>query len=318
MKKKKPEGIAWEEFVETWRTSDHSGKLQLAKKYEVSYETAKHFISEAGEAQQKEPRPPFITYARENQPLVLKTGSGIKTGAVIGDFHNPYQDTKVVELVDRFLAEIQPDYLFYNGDVNDFYQVSVFSKDPARLDKLQKDLDITTDMFARHTELMPNTKKILVEGTHENRWFKYLQDKAPALSKLRSTNVTELYMLKKYDIEYVPFEQGVLVNGTFLIIHGDIASKHSAYTAKAHYENHGGSGICNHTHRLGSYYKRNRFGEFGWWENGCLCRLDPDWLSNPDWQQGFSLVHFKDDGRFFVEQIPIVEKKFIWGGRLYE
>ena len=87
-------------------------------------------------------------------------------------------------------------------------------------------------------------------------------------------------------MEHVPYKEGVLINGNFLITHGDLIRAHSSYTAKGMSDKYGGSGIHGHTHRLGSYYRKNYFGIYGWWENGCLCDLNPDWITNPNWQQG--------------------------------
>ena len=49
--KKKPEGKDFEVFVEEWYANDHTGKVALVEKeYNVSYDTAKHWVSEAGVA----------------------------------------------------------------------------------------------------------------------------------------------------------------------------------------------------------------------------------------------------------------------------
>ena len=48
MIKKKPEGKEWETFVELWYVHDHEEKILLAQGYGVTYETAKHWISESG------------------------------------------------------------------------------------------------------------------------------------------------------------------------------------------------------------------------------------------------------------------------------
>ena len=318
MKTKRPEGAEWQKFVEAWYGNGTIGKQELCILYGVSIGTGRHWISDTGSTQKKQTVfPPAPVEQRSNEPTRLTTKKGLVKAAILGDFHHPYQDSDVVLAVEGFLKATQPDYLIYNGDVNDFYQVSDFSQDPRRLGQLQDDIDITTTMFKRQHELCPEAKQIFIEGTHENRWFKYLQKHAPAVSQLRGTTISALYQLAELGIEYVPFERGLLINGSFLIIHGDIANKHSSATAKAHFEKNGGSGICNHTHRLGSYYKRDRYKTHGWWENGCLCSLNPDWLTNPDWQQGFSLITFEDTGRYFVEQIPIIKNKFIYGGRVY-
>ena len=53
MRKKKPMGSAWDEFVARWNTATHAEKLALAENYQVTYDTAKHWISEAGQARPK-------------------------------------------------------------------------------------------------------------------------------------------------------------------------------------------------------------------------------------------------------------------------
>lgn len=325
MQRKKPTGSDYKEFVAKWDAGKHADKVSLAKDYNVSYDTAKHWRAEGDTTPMpepvldlpisREPRPPAD---RSNEPTRLVTAANVVTTAmVIGDMHHPYHDNTAMNVMEAVMADVQPNIILYNGDVNDFYQVSDFAKDPARLGQLQSDLDMTIRMFLRHRQLVPDAKMIFIEGTHENRWVKYLQLKAPAVSKLDAVSVPSLYKLAELDIQYVPFERGLLVNGTFLILHGDIVSKHSSWTAKAQSEKNGGSGMCNHTHRGGSFFQRDRFGTTGWWENFCLCDLNPDWVQNPNWQQGFSLVHFMVNGRFFVEQVPIVDGKAIHGCKLY-
>ena len=48
--KKKPEGRAWDDFVEQWHDLAHEGKLDLCSKVGVSYETARHWLSDSGSA----------------------------------------------------------------------------------------------------------------------------------------------------------------------------------------------------------------------------------------------------------------------------
>ena len=302
--------------MECWNSYDHAGKKALAAQFGATYDTAKHWVSEGVTDSQTPPQYPNPDTI--SSPLELRVSRETQTIAVIGDTHNPYQDERAVNLMEELLEEVQPDYLVYNGDVNDFYQVSEFAKDPSRLGRLQLDINSTKDMFTRHKVMLPNTTQILIEGTHEHRWRQFLQKHAPAISGLDCTDLKSLLGLERLGIQQVEFERGLLVNGLFLILHGDTASAHSSYTAKKMSDEHGGSGICNHTHRGGSFYKRDRFGTFGWWENFCLCGLNPDWTQNPNWVQGFSLVHFTAGDRFWVEQIPIIKGKMLYRGKLYE
>jgi len=238
------------------------------------------------------------------------------TMAVLQDTHNPFQDQRVMREVELFLYELQPDLLVKPGDLCDFYLLSKFDKNPQRADSLQSDLNSTKRMNVRQREILPNSRQIVIDGNHEDRLRRYLWGTARELASLDALTIEHLYGLTENDIEHIDYEEGLLINGVFMVTHGDLIRVNSAYTAKGMSDKHGGSGIHGHTHRLGSYYKRNRFGIYGWWENGCLCSLDPDWIQNPNWQQGFSLVHFTKD-RFWVEQLQIINRKFMYGGKVY-
>jgi hypothetical protein len=218
--------------------------------------------------------------------------------------------------VELFLAELQPGLVLYIGDMCDFYLLSKFNKDPKRASLLQSDLNSTADLFKRHRQLMPNARMIMEDGNHCFRLRNYLWSKATELSSLDCLTVEGLLKLKENGIEHVDYEEGILINGIFWATHGDLIRKFSSYTAKGMSDKHGGSGIHGHSHRLGCHYKRNRSGIYGWWENGCLCNLDPDYMTYPDWQQGFSLVEFTHH-RFWVQQMHIINRKFMYGNRIY-
>jgi predicted phosphodiesterase len=288
----------------------------------VTLETARHWRSDHDEnAPEPAPVVKEVVYIPPDKgvsmPLHLDVSDEPKTIAVLNDTHNPYQDDRALGLAERLLQVVQPDYLVYAGDMSDFYQISDFDKNPNRMGKMQEDINSTIKMFARHKDIMPKTKQIFLVGNHEDRLRRFLWSRAPAMSSLDCLTLEELYHLDKFDMPLVPYEQGILVNDVFLIIHGDIIAPHSSYTAKRMYEKHGGCGMAGHTHRGGSFYKRDRFGVYGWWENHCMCSLDPDWIKNPNWQHGFSLVHFMGS-HFWVEQIPIVDYALIYGGKIYK
>lgn len=252
-----------------------------------------------------------------NIPLKLQMAKEPKKVLNWGDFHCPYQDNDAMALAEELVYDIQPDIIVYNGDLGDFYQVSKFDKNPQRIPELQADINAAKAILRRHKIRYPNTERKLIGGTHEVRFQKFLWTSAKELAGLSCLTIPELFNLSEYGIEYIPFEQGLMINDVFLVLHGDIASIHSSYTAKRLYEKHGGCGMCNHTHRGGAYFKRDRFGTWGWWENFCMCHLNPDWIKNPNWQQGLSLIHFLGK-RFWVEQIPIIDNSLMYGGKVYK
>jgi hypothetical protein len=322
LRRLRPYGEEMRRFQEQWDMTDHQGKVNLCANYNITYETGKRWRNMPAESEPWRPSPDapnqqIMKRIKPNVPLRLKIEDKPQTIAVFNDTHNPFQDVKTLALAEDFIKDLQPDYLIYNGDINDFYQISKFDKNPARYSELQKDIDNTRDMLKRHRQLCPNAIIKLLDGNHENRLERFLWTNAPALSSLRCLEVEKLLELQNFEIERIPYECGIMVNDIFLIIHGNLVSTHSSYTAKRMFEKHGGCGLCAHSHRLGEYLKRNRFGTWGWWEGGCLCDLNPDYVTNPDWHQGFTLVHFKGK-RFWMEQIPILGHTLMYGSKIYE
>ena len=238
------------------------------------------------------------------------------TALIFCDPHIPFQDQRVIREVELFMEELQPDMIVYPGDIGDWYGISSFDKNPSRADRLQSDLSSVGAMFKRQRALCPNARMIEEDGNHEDRLRRHLWGKDPALASLDCLTVEKLYKLEESGVEHIPYKEGLLINGNFLITHGDLIRAHSSYTAKGMSDKYGGSGMHGHSHRLGSHYKKNYFGVYGWWENGCLCDLNPDYVTNPNWQQGFSLVHFTKS-RFWVEQMQIIDRKFMYAGRTF-
>lgn len=232
----------------------------------------------------------------------------------LGDMQIPFHDALTVDLTIRFVTDWQPDHIWLLGDIIDFYQISRFNKDPRRLNDLQKDIDAAIGVLERIRGDCPSAAIHFIGGNHEYRMQRFKMENAGTHS-LRALEIDNLLELKSLDIDYTPYDDGVDYKG-FYICHGILVSKHSGWTAKAHYERFGGCGMCGHSHRGGSHLVTKRGDTEGWWENFCLCDLNPEYVQSPNWQQGFSIGYFMDD-RFHITQVPIIGYKFIVEGELY-
>ena len=236
---------------------------------------------------------------------------------VVGDQHIPFHDKKTVRAVNNLIGDYKPAEVVMIGDYLDFYDLSTFDKDPDRMFKLQKELDVAHSELEKMITKSPESRYTFLEGNHEARLIKYLR-RNPELYSLRVLNVPNLLGLKDLGVKHYDVDDDYVYKN-FLFTHGDVARKHSAYTAKAHLENQGISGIAGHTHRGGSHYKTDLAGVKAFYENFCMCDLHPVYTKNPNWQQGFSVVWFKKgSNRFHVEQIPIINNKFVFGGVEYK
>lgn len=235
---------------------------------------------------------------------------------VLSDQHIPFQDPVLEDLSIDFLAEHQPKVIHLLGDVLDFYSLSSFDKDPQRRETLQDELDGATRYFERLRKVCPKARIIYSEGNHENRLRRYLWSQARALSNLRTLSFEELLGLGKFNIEWVDASSPYRI-GHLLFIHGELVRRASGASAKGHMDKFGCNVIHGHTHRLGAYYHRTYDDMMGAWENGCLCTLNPEYATCPDWQNGWSVVWFHGD-MFNVEQICVVDAQYVYHGKVYK
>lgn len=223
---------------------------------------------------------------------------------VISDIHYPYHDAKAIKCVLDFIQDKDIDIIILNGDILDFYDVSSFDKDPDRVNSLQKEIDMSTKFFKKLRTIKPDARIVFIKGNHEFRLERYLK-KHPELYSLDALKLPNLLDLKKYNIEYS--DKGIKL-GNLKIIHGDMVRKFSCYTARGELEKHDSSGVSSHTHRGGVYYYRTPERYLAWFESFCLCDLNPEYINEPNWQQGFLYGYVEKDS-FAVTPMPIVDGK---------
>jgi predicted phosphodiesterase len=237
---------------------------------------------------------------------------------VIGDLQMPFQDDQALNLALAFIDHLKPDGIILNGDITDCYALSAYDKNPLTPASLALEIAQTHSLMGRLANI---PQKVWVGGNHEDRLRRYLWKRAPELGILPQLDFPQLFGLADFGFTWMPYGELYRL-GKLAVTHGTLVRKHSGQTAKAHFEKYGTSVLINHTHRLGAYYKRTIEGVHGAWENGCLCRLDPEYEAHPDWQQGFSVVHVDPEcGFFHVQQLPILRQArgkpfLIYGGEL--
>jgi len=238
----------------------------------------------------------------------------MKTTVVLNDTHGNFVDPVALRLVLDFIKREQPDNVVLNGDIMDFYKISQFDKDPARLTTLQEEIDFVYDnILGPIRKAVPDAKIDYVQGNHEARLRKYLWKKASELASLRALNIDALLRLRELNITY---HEKMHKIGDLYFFHGEVIRQHSGYTAKAMFDRKGVSLIHGHTHRDGKYTLRNLNGQYAVWENYCLCSLEPEYIDFPNWTQGFAYITHVGK-RPMCEQVPIISGSYIFGGKIY-
>lgn len=207
--------------------------------------------------------------------------------ASISDVHCPFHDVSALSACMKLLKEVQPSRLYINGDFIDFYALSRFSKDPARALELQSELNAAHRVLAALRNTLPKTRFVYLQGNHEERFYKYLNSNAPALRYLDALDLRQLMGLGELGVEWEPEMR--VIQGRVGITHGCLLSSISGQTVRKHIDKWGlPHMIVGHCHSLGVYHQRRMIQHVGY-EQGCLCRMDPEYDPYPNWQQGFAI-----------------------------
>jgi predicted phosphodiesterase len=242
------------------------------------------------------------------------------------DEHFPFQDDRAREVAMQIVQDFQPDLLITLSDGIDFYNISAFDKNPTRVaTNLQKEIDAWVKGQLEWSSAAPSAKKKAVLGNHEDRLRRYLW-RHPEIASLDELKFESLLKFDKLGIEWSGNDYGydeILLHKRLLVKHGHLIRNKSAMSGYAELEKERftTSVLTGHTHRGGVSYVSTRFGIQAAYEGFCLCKLDPEYTSNPNWQQGITLFEVNDNW-LSVEPIPIHTNLFgkklaIWRGKEY-
>lgn len=232
----------------------------------------------------------------------------IKDGTIIigSDIHFPYQDDRAVEAFRKYCYEKKPEVIILNGDLLDFYKLSRFSKDPSGKNPAEE-IEMCRSFLRALKSENPQAIIYYTIGNHETRLEKYVLDNAPQIACL----IDNVFEIIKTDEIGVIGCSSLLVNNAIIFKHGTRLGNKSGLSAIKELEAHYLSGATGHTHRLARFSTRKSGKRFEWFETGCLCDLDPEYMVNPDWEQGFVQIDFKKGKLHKGQIIQIVDGKII-------
>lgn len=225
------------------------------------------------------------------------------------DEHRPYHDPRAVEIALKITSDFRPNLRVAGSDGLDFYNISKYDKNPQRVmdGNLQVEIDSWAAGQREWRDASPDAAVYFLIGNHEDRLRKWLW-RHPELYGLEVLRLPQLLQFEKLGIPWNEEAHTELELCKKLVIrHGDLVRQHSAYTAKAILEReyYARNVVFGHTHRGGSHYVTTRDGVVQAQEGFCLCRLDPEYQRNPNWQQGLVLIEV--DEYVSIETVPFRE-----------
>lgn len=243
--------------------------------------------------------------------------SRLSTTLIVPDVHAPYHDQDAWDLMLEAGKFLSPDAIVVMGDLLDCYTVSRHSKDPSRAGMLDSEVQAARGLLDQLDSLGAK-ERVFIEGNHEYRLVRYIEDKAPELYGLVS--VPQLLRLEERGWEWIAYRDHKK-RGTVHYTHDTgHAGRYAVYRSLDVYQH---SVATVHTHRMALVVEGNAVGEpkvsaqFGWL--GDVNRVDymHRAKAKKDWSLGFGIGYTDNQtGHTWLTPVPIVEYRCVIEGKL--
>ena len=233
--------------------------------------------------------------------------------ALLYDVHVPYHDKHAYQLALDYIKKLKPkvNKIVLAGDYADFYKISFWKNEPRlefedEVNEISKELKALKQQFYR----VPID---YLEGNHEQRLFRYVNEKAPDLAY--RNRIEDVLGLRKRKITYVsniarmcnglsPYKLGKL-----FVLHGHEkkVSMGAINLARLYYARAKTNVIAGHHHKSDYTLVKKLDGTHeGAWTVGTLGKLSEPYQPINEWNWGLAYVDVFDNGDFEVHNKIII------------
>lgn len=227
---------------------------------------------------------------------------------IVPDTHAPYHDHQAWRLMLKAARKLRPHVVVHMGDLADFYSLSTHSKDPARAGNLEHELSIVKHLRSQLDDLGAG-RKLFIEGNHEDRLRRYLQDRAPELHDLISTD--SLLKLTENGWEFTPYKSAAKIGELYLTHDTGHSGKYTTARALETFQH---SVAIGHHHAIGYIVAGDATGvhqvaaQFGWLGDIKQADYMHRIKAQRNWALGFGIgYHDTETGLVYLVPVPIVE-----------
>jgi len=243
------------------------------------------------------------------KPFTIK---GYKRGLIINDIHLPYHSIQALNAVLEYGVSYKPDFIFINGDLVDFHQLSYFQKDPMKK-RFSKELKIMQE-FLENLYTIFNCKIFYKFGNHEERYDSFLYQKAGELVGVDEFKLETLVKNRVPDIDIIR-DKRLVVAGGLPFIHGHEFGRgvfNPVNAARGLYLQAKHSAVKGDCHTSSEHSEPNIFGKImTTYSVGCLCGLTPKWLPLNKWNHGFATIDIIAEKEFRFRNYRIYNGKIL-------
>jgi predicted phosphodiesterase len=250
------------------------------------------------------------SYQEKREPLRLPlTCNNI---LLISDLHIPYHDIDAVTIALEYGVREQVNTIVINGDMLDFCRISRFETDFSKR-SVKQEFDSAKNFLRVLRQVFPSAEIYWIKGNHDQRYEKYLFQKASEIWDDPYFKLEERLRLNEERVHLV--DDKILVKaGKLAITHGHHIFK-GIFTpvspARGAYMKAKQSVIVGHLHRPSHHPESDMEGNINAaWSTGCMCQLKMDYsplISNS--LHGFAHIILEKNGDFTVKNFSIIKGK---------
>jgi len=230
--------------------------------------------------------------------------------AILSDIHIPYHDLTSLNAALDYLDEFKPDNILLNGDTIDFYAISRWEKDP-EIRNFAAELEKTRQLLAHLRDRFPDARIIWKNGNHEERWEKYLWNKAPELCGVPDFELKVLLRFEQYGVEFVHGRQTIKAGKYMTILHGhEIPGAFDPVNfARTLCQKLKVCAMAGHKHKVSEHTEKTADDKYiSCWSTGCFEEMHPDYMPINNWCHGFATLILTGN-EFAVNNLRIIDGK---------
>lgn len=315
----KPENLTWRELAEIIGSTKEACKVEW-RKYRRRRPSIK--IQKSSDANLFEE---FLEWKKGklqhvNEKKVINTFNSEGLHIVSGCWHVPFHNKKLFNSFQELLYDI--DFVGFHL-IGDFLDLNTLSSHDTGRFPVIKGLTIDQEYLEGNKvldeidKLLPDkVEKSYLYGNHEDRWNRYMSNMQSAKTPISSPSIALKLEERGYNVQENWSQDFVKLGQHLELIHGTYYNIHAA---KKHMDVLRGSIMFAHTHRIQSYLEGNT----GSFNIGCMIDLaSPAFnyaarATRTQWQNGFMIVYIDSDGNYYVNQIIVVNDRFVYNGKIY-
>lgn len=223
---------------------------------------------------------------------------GHKRVAVFSDIHAPFHSIPALTAAIAYVKKEKPDALLLNGDSIDCHKLSKFAHDAGKRD-FAGELEIFRQLIWSLAKTL-KCKIYFKVGNHEERYDKYLAEKAGELQGVEEFVLEQIIRARAEGIGYIA-DKRIMRLGGLNVIHGHEFTTgffNPVNVARGLYLRGKTSAMQGHSHQTSEHTEADMNGKITTtWSVGCLCELHPNYAPLNKWNHGFAIIDI--DGQNF-------------------